>query len=62
MTPALRSLRSVLRAYWRDESGATAIIMVLATSLALIAVAAAGSDNRVAVNKDSSVSAPAAIS
>ena len=39
MTPALRSLRSVLRAYWRDESGATAIIMVLATSLALIAIA-----------------------
>ncbi len=39
MTPVLRSLRSVLRAYWRDESGATAIIMVLATSLALIAIA-----------------------
>jgi Flp pilus assembly protein TadG len=39
MTDALRSLRSVLRAYWRDESGATAVIMVLATSLALIAIA-----------------------
>ena len=39
MTPVLRSLRSALRAYWRDESGATAIIMVLATSLALIAIA-----------------------
>jgi Flp pilus assembly protein TadG len=37
MTP-LRSLRAVLGAYWRDQSGATAILMVLFTIFALISI------------------------